>query len=134
MADIELKGLYDQKAREFATQGMGGTRFASDFVDAVNRAIRRINRDANLETPIDTIANTEGTIGLDDAYEDVLSALVTVNLIDCGHRIANDKVRDYDRLKAEIPGLIDSIRRDLLNAENDEDSDDGVIGIGVVAR
>lgn len=134
MADISLKGLFDQKQREFAVQGAGGSRFASDFVDSVNRAIRRINRDANLETPITAVANTEGSIALDEAYEDVLSAIVTVNLIDCGHRIANDKVRDYDRLKSEIPGLIDSIRRDLLNADNDLDSDDGVIGLGVVAR
>ncbi len=129
-----MQGLHDQKQREFATQGASLTRFASDFIDSVNRACRRINRDADLETPIPAISSTSGTLALDLAYEDVLSACVTVELMNCGQRAANDKLRDYDRLKAELPGLIDGIRRSLLEAEQAADPDDGVIGIGVVAR
>lgn len=130
MANIQLKGLYSQKQREFATQGAGTDNFALDFQDAVNRAIRRINRKADLETAISEISGVEGEVELDTAYEDVLSALVTVNLLECG-RPPRNRDFDYALLKREIPDLIDSIRTSLLNEEQADDPDDGVIGIGV---
>ena len=130
MANIRLKGLYTQQQREFATQGAGVDNFALDFQDAVNRAIRRINRQADLETAIAEISGTEGEVELDTAYEDVLSALVTVNLLECG-RPPRNRDFNYTLLKREIPELIDSIRTKLLNDEQASDPDAGVIGIGV---
>ena len=131
MANIQIKGLYEQKKREFSCQGAGLQRFDSDFIDAVNRSIRAINRKADLATPVVTIATTEGTILLDAAYEDVLSALVTRRLMDCGQRPQKPDDYQYVRLLNEESDLIDSIRQSLLNAEQDSDTDAGVIGLGL---
>ena len=131
MANIQIKGLYEQKQAEFASMGQGTSRFASDFINAVNRSIHAINRKADLETPIVTVASTEGVILLDAAYEDVLSTLVTRRLMDCGQRPKQPDNYDYSRMVQDEPDLIDSIRADLLNAEQDADPDAGVIGIGV---
>ena len=133
MSNIFLPGLYDQKTREFKTQGQGGVRFASDFLDAVNRAIRRINRDADLSTRITTVTNAEGTITLDDAYEDVLSDLVTVNLIEMGQKASPGAEIDYAQLVRGLPDKIDGIRRDIMNQASDADTDDSttdIIGLG----
>ena len=133
MSNIFLPGLYDQKTREFKTQGQGGVRFASDFLDAVNRAIRRINRDADLATRITTVTNAEGTITLDDAYEDVLSDLVTVNLIEMGQKASPGAEIDYAQLVRGLPDKIDGIRRDIMNQASDADTDDSttdIIGLG----
>jgi len=135
MSNIYLPGLYDQKTREFKTQGQGGVRFASDFLDAVNRAIRRINRDADLATRITTVTTTEGTITLDDAYEDVVSDLVTVGLIEMGQKASPGAEVDYAQLVRELPMKIDGIRRDIMNQASDSDTDDDTtdtIGLGAL--
>ena len=65
MANIRLTGLYDQKQREFSTQGAGLERFEKDFIDSVNYACKRISLEADLESAIAEIDNTEATLGLD---------------------------------------------------------------------
>lgn len=137
MADIALRGLYDQKSREFGTQGGGLIRFDSDFIDAVNRAINRINRDADLATRITRIDDVADTVdGLDEAYEDVLSDGVSLVLMQMGRRPAKGAEPLINSFEAKFAGGIMGIYTDLKNAENDAwdsttdaDYDSGTIGL-----
>ena len=134
MADIELSGLFQQKQREFKLEGAGLTRFTNDFIDAVNRSTKRINREANLETPISTIADTDDTVtGLDDKYEDVLSHLVSLNLLNIGQRPAKGGELEIPKMESEASDLISGIYFDLLNDQMAADADDestDIIGLG----
>lgn len=132
MADIILTTLFEQKKLEFHTEGQGGDRFRSDFLNAVNRAGRRINRDADLETRITEVTAVEGTIDLDETYEDVLSDIVTVNLVQMGQKVRRGTEDDYRQLVRQLPSKIDSIRQDIMNQAIDADTDDesDFVGLG----
>ena len=133
MSNIYLPALFEQKTLEFKTQGQGSTRFASDFLNAVNRAIRRINRDADLATRVSTVTQAEGTIGIDDAYEDIVSDLVTVNLVAMGQTMKAEKSNEYARMVRALPMAIDGMRRDIMNQAQDADTDDETDRIGLGA-
>ena len=134
MADIQLDGLFQQKQREFNLQGAGLTRFTSDFIDAVNRSVKRINREANLLVSISTVSSTDGVVsGLDEAYEDVLSLLVSLNLLKMGQRPAKGGELELPALEARASDAISQIYFDLKNDEQDADPDDettDIIGLG----
>ena len=133
MSDIILTSLYEQKKREFRTQGQGSERFEADMLDATNRAIHRINRDADLETAITRVTDLEATLGLDDKYEDVLSDLITVNLIDMGQRPARGEEVNYAALVRAMPDKIDGIRQDIMNKAIAADTTDEVSFVGLGA-
>jgi len=131
MADIELQALRDQKKAEFKTQGAGSDRFESDFVNAVNRSINRINIGADLATAITRIATAEDTVdGLDVRYEHILSDLITAELVKMGQRLSvkEASVRTREELDLEI----DSIRQDILHDRQDQDdADTGYDNVGL---
>ena len=133
MADLVLTTLFEQKKLEFRTQGQGSERFRSDFINAVNRAIRRINRDADLETRVSTVTQAEGTIGIDDAYEDVVSDIVTDELVKMGQKPSPGSERDYDLLNRSLPNRIDAIRQDIMNIAIEADTDDETSYVGLGA-
>ena len=134
MADIQLSGFFQQKQREFKLEGAGLTRFTSDFIDAVNRSTKRINREANLETPISAVANTDDPVtGLDEKYEDVLSHLVSLNLLQIGQRPAKGGELEIPKMESDASVLIAGIYFDLINEDQDADTDDDttdIIGLG----
>ena len=134
MANIILTTLFEQKKREFHTEGQGNDRFRADFLNAVNRAGRRINRDADLETRITAVNSVEGTVALDETYEDVLSDLITVNLIQMGQKVRSGSEDDYRQLVRQMPNKIDSIRQDIMNQAIDDDTDDesDFVGLGAL--
>lgn len=124
MADIDLRGLLDQKKQEFATQGAGDARFAQDFLNAVNRAIGQINRKADLETRITIVETIEdGVTGLDAKYEDVLSAGVSYHLLLIGRRPAKGAEPLLAFVRNEFYAGIDEIRVDIMNLAMDADTD-----------
>jgi len=131
MADIDLKELFQQKQREFGTEGSGITRFENDFVSAVNYATSRISRQADLETRIAKVTKPEGDVDLSDEYEDVLADLATLRLIQFGHRM-RDKDFDTREIRETMDRRIDSIRQSILNqaVESDTDNESDFIGLG----
>lgn len=134
MADIQLDGLFQQKQREFNLQGAGLTRFSSDFIDAVNRSVKRINREANLVTAISTVFSTDGTVsGLDEKYEDILSMLISLNMMKMGQRPAKGGELELPALEAKASDAIAQIYFDIVNNAQDADPDDettDIIGLG----
>lgn len=137
MADIQVKALFDQKQREFKVQGAGNDRFESDFIDAVNRAGRRINRDADLSDRITQITDTSETttVNLDLDYEDVLSDGITLNLVQMGQRPAKGAEGRIKQLDEIFADGINSIRQDILHDRQDSDTDDDTydnVGLGAL--
>lgn len=125
MANIVLSGLFEQKQREFNMQGNGVQGFKSDFIDGVNFATRRINRDADLESRISIVTSTEDSVALSDEYTDVLSDLVTLHLINAGQRPrGGDDARSVTDIDRSMPLRIDAIRRDILNQAQEADTGD----------
>jgi len=135
MADIDLKELFNQKEREFKSEGNGLVRFEKDFTSAVNWSIGKINRQANLSPRISKVTSPSGTVELDDEYMDVLSDAVTLRLIQFGQRMRNDDI-DVKIIAATIDENIDMIRQDILNALIDADTDDetSYVGIGALGN
>ena len=135
MADISLQTLYEQKSREFNVQGAGLTRFESDFLNATNRAINRINRDADLEDEISAVSGIEDTVtGLDEEYEDVLSDGISLYLCFAGQRPAKGAETQVGLLEARFVEGISSIFYKIINDVQNEDSDDetSIIGLGAL--
>jgi len=132
MSDVNLQGLFASKKREFKVLGSSLDRFELDFIDAVNRSINRINIAANLSTEISRVSGVTDTVtGLAEAYEHVLSDLVTYNMIKQGQRI-KDGVSPTEE---ELADAIDSIRQDILNDSQAADTDDDTssnVGLGVL--
>lgn len=132
MADVKLEALRDQKKSEFKTQGAGNDRFESDFINACNRAINRINIGADLATAISRVETVEDTAtGLDVRYEHVFSDIVTYELVKMGQRLSDKEGRVMT--KAELDEEIDSIRQDILHDLQDSDTDDDTysnVGLG----
>ncbi len=133
MADIQLTGVYSQIQRRFGVAGAGLTRFEEDFISAANSSIARINADADLETRIPPIGSTGDTVALDDAYVHVLLASITFEMCGLGQRPAKGDEANIDRLEARLPGLIDSIRSDIMNRAQDADVDDEESRVGLGA-
>jgi len=131
MADIDIQTIFNDKAREFKSEGSGSLRFESDFVSAVNAATRRINRQADLETRIGLVSKPNGTIGLSDEYQDVVEDLVTLGLVQRGQRQRNE---DFDivEIRRTIDERIDMIRQDILNQAQEADTGNtgDFVGIG----
>ena len=135
MADINLTGVASQLARRFKQPGSGTVRFQQDLIDATNDALRRINRNADLETRVSSVTKMEGTLtGMDEAYTDVLVDLITVNLIEQGQRPLARMETEVARMKRTMDFRIDEIRWDILNQAQNDDTDNEVdfVGLGAV--
>ena len=133
MANMQVQSLYAQKKREFAMVGNGTERFELDFLDALVRALRTINRRCNLATRITYPTSTEQTVALDEDYEDVVGDVVTVNLVQMGQKLKQGSELDYKVLVASIPRRIDEIRTDIINQAQDSDTDDETDFVGLGA-
>jgi len=129
MANIVLVPLYEQKQREFGVQGGGLTRFRDDFYDAVNRAINRINRDADLETRIPRVTTSSATVALDEKYEDVLSDGISLYMHFGGSRPTKGAEMLVPMIDARFKEGISRLYFDLFNLRQDADATDIVIGI-----
>ncbi len=130
MADIILTPLFDQKKRQFRTEGGGSTRFEKDFIDATNASIYKMNRRANLATAITTVANTDDTVtGLDEAYKDVLADGITAQLLLFGHRAAKGFEGQVTSSASRFDEGITEMFFDLINDRQDADETDDVINI-----
>ena len=132
MANLQLDALYDQKQREFATQNSGGTRFQSDFLDATNRSINVINRDADLATRISRIDSIEDSVALDAKYEDVLSDGITKHLLLMGRRPAKGAEQLVRSRAAMFEAGVSGIQTDIRNLAQAADTSDesDFIGLG----
>lgn len=134
MADIALRALYDQKAREFGTQGAGLARFDADFIDATNRAINRINRGADLSTRITRVDDLNDEVtGLDEDYEDVLSDGISLNLMLMGRRPPKGAEAIIQVLESRFSGGIAEIFFENINDQQNADTDDDtydIFGLG----
>lgn len=135
MADINLKGLYQQKQREFNTVGQGTSIFPADFIDAVNNITAQINLQADLATPISRVAGEEDTVvGMDVAYLPVLSNGVSLELLRMGQRPApgaegTPKVLQK-LLDAGISQIYFKIKNDIQASNAAGTTTTDVIGLG----
>jgi hypothetical protein len=131
MANIDLKGLYDQMARQFGTQGAGLDRFESDFVDAVNYAISRLNRSADTSSSIAQISSKEESVVLDkERYLDGFAALVATNLIYMGRRPAKGAEKLVRQWESKSQDFMWLYFASLINDRQEDDEDDSIIGLG----
>lgn len=123
MADIQLSSVYRYIKSRFNTEGAGLTRFEEDFLDSVNLATRRINREADLETRISMVSDPNEELDLSDEYLDVLCQCISYYLTDMGQRPARG---DEARIptEADITRLINGIRRDIQAQAQEADTDD----------
>jgi len=131
MANIGIQSVFEDKQREFKMEGAGSDRFERDFIAALNTATRRINRQADLETRISMTTQISSTLALSDEYQDVVEDLITIKLIQLGHRRRNEDA-DISRLDRDIDDRIDMIRQDILNQaqEGDTDNELDLVGLG----
>jgi hypothetical protein len=129
MANIVITPLFEQKQREFNVQGQGSIRFRDDFYSSLNRAINRINRDADLETRIARISTSSSTVALDEKYEDILSDGVSLYLHFSGSRPTKGAEALIPMLESRFRDGIARLYSDLFNLRQDADSTDIVIGI-----
>jgi hypothetical protein len=131
MATLAIQSLYDQKKREFAVNGSSQARFQLDFLDAVNRAVRKINLRANLSTALTTVADLDDSITTDsDDWEFVVSDLVSDELVRMGQRPAKGVVL---RTETELREEIDLVRTNVLQTRTDADTGDSLydnVGLG----
>lgn len=135
MADIQLAGIYDSKKDEFGTMGAGISRFQTDFIDATNRSINRINRKADLSSRISRISKTEDSVTLDEKYEDVLSDGITLYLIHAGRRPAKNAETLVNIVQSRFLDGIDEIRQDIMNLASTSDTSDDttdLVGLGAL--
>ena len=126
MANISVQGLLEQKRRQFRTDGAGSRRFELDFTDALNMATSSINVGADLASRILKIADasSDTTINLSDDYIDIVSKLLTIELIELGQRPASGQEDDFRDLARQKNSLINRIAFDLRNQSQASDTDD----------
>ena len=124
MANISLDSTYQADLNRFVMMGVDSPRFKSDWISAVNKTINKINRGADLETRVTRITGTEGTMALDDAYDDVVQTGVTIYLIMAGQKLQKNETVDLRLLKLQFEDEIDDIRQNILNIAVEADSDD----------
>lgn len=121
MATIAVQSLYDQKIREFFVSGSSQDRFQLDFIDAVNRSLRRINIRANLAAPLTTVSYLSDNITIDNAdFEFIIADLVTDELVRMGQRPAKGVII---RTISELAEEIDLIRQTALHVRQDADGE-----------
>jgi len=135
MADISLRGVYDSAQRAFQKDGSGSARFEQDFINAVNRSINCINRDADLETSITRVTDADDDVtGLDVRYEDVLFEGIVYFLMKAGQKPAKGFERHLSHVKNAFWAGIDSLMCDLRHDQQDTNgtADDtyDIIGLG----
>lgn len=136
MADILLAGVYDAAMRSFHTQGQGSERFERDFIDATNRSINYINRNADLETRIARIDATDDTVELDEDYEDVLFDGIVYHLLRAGQKPARGFERQiqhvWDVFVAGVSSIQTDLRNDLQDSQGSDDDTYDIIGLGAL--
>ena len=133
MANISLYSLYTQKQSEFGMLGAGGARFDVDFITATNRAINKINRDADLSSVITRVDDKEDTVGLDEKYEDILSDGISFNLMKMGRRPARGAESLVASLERNFVDGIESLYNMLKNDQQNADTSDNtydIVGLG----
>jgi hypothetical protein len=133
MANIAIERLYARAKDTCNTQGGGAGRFDRQFVDSVNDAAARINRQADLETRITRISSTTGTLALSDEYEDVVFILMVQGLRFAGQRVRKEMIPWIEKQMQEIDDKIDDIRQDILNQAVEDDTDDETDFVGLGA-
>ena len=125
MSNINVEGLFNQKKRQFRLDGSGSRRFEEDFIDALNMTASAINVGADLSTRISHITSTDGvTINLSNAYLDIVSKLLTIELIELGQRPASGQENDFRDLARQKNSLINRITFDIRNQAQAADSND----------
>lgn len=131
MADITVASIYDQISGTFKVGGT--TRFDRDFLNALNSATARINREAALSTRITRVSDRSGTIGLSDDYWDVVIAGVVVEMVKLGNRPQGDMEGFVMQAEERFTQACHSMWADSINqrmaADPDDESDD-IIGLG----
>jgi hypothetical protein len=132
MANINVTTVYEQLGRTFRNPGV--TRFEQDFISAFNMTTRIINRRADLETAIDMIDGTSGTIGLDDVHYDVLVNGLMFNLAHLGHRpekgMENAVAESEERFHKGIESLWFYVVNQKQHENGDDDATNDIIGLG----
>ena len=129
MADIVLQSCFNSAKGAFKVEGAGSTRFKENFITAVNRAAKKMYRDANLEDAITAVDNIADTIEIDDAYEDVLNLGIIYNLIQLGQRPAKGLEVTARNAKEDFEEAIGMMYVQLTNDDQSDTSND-IIGLG----
>jgi hypothetical protein len=135
MANIRNNALFEQKSGEFRTRGGSMDRFREDYVNCVNDVIALINLEADLETAIAMISDTEGTIGLSDLYRYPFTQLVSMRLFEQGQRPTKGGEDFYRALQVGRGDYVDECRQGIVNAASDADDDDDttdIVGLGAL--
>jgi hypothetical protein len=135
MANINNDVMYKQKEREFKALGARIDRFKEDYVDCVNDVIAYVNLNADLETAVGEIANTEGEIGFDNLYRYPFSQLLSLRLFVQGQRPTKGGEQFYADLKRDEQDYVDQFRQGIVNAATAADEDDdttSIIGLGAL--
>jgi len=135
MADIILSAVYDAAQRAFSKEGSGSSRFEQDFINACNRSINRINRDADMATRVSRVTNTDDTVtGLNVDYEDVLFEGITYHLMKAGQKPARGYEKQLPHVEASfelgIAGIQTDIRNDQQDTNGSDDDTYSIIGLG----
>jgi len=129
---LAVQDLFRAKQRELSQPagGTAGTRFAEDFVLAVNRSLSRLTADCNLATALTHITATDATITeLDASDEYILSAGVTHHMLYMGYG------REKADVKAAQDAWDDAVATYAMNAVHDlmADDDNDVVGLGAIS-
>ena len=135
MANLVLRRIYEQKSREFATQGQGSTRFENDFIDAWNYCAGLINVRADLSSEVNYVTDVESDTGLDQKFGYVVDAGLTFQLMKMGRRPAKGSEAIAERAALSWPDIVDDIRQNIVNVASHADTDDDttdIIGLGTL--
>ena len=129
MSNINLQSVFNSALGQFKVEGAGSSRFKDNFVTAVNRTTKKLNREANLASAINAVNVVSTTLIMDDKYEDVLNLGIIYNLIQLGQRPAKSLEITARKAREDFEDAIGMVYTDIIN-DNQEDADNDVIGLG----
>lgn len=130
MADVAAEDFANSVAAAFATSA-SNTSFASDLVRAINASINDINQRGDQTSQIDRVSSLEGSIGVDEDYEDMLLNGCIYHLTKRGRRFSASDTKAVPSLSEWRAIFNESIGQYYMDVVNDVDTTTtDLIGLG----
>lgn len=130
MADVLVANVKTILGRMFPSHGSGSDTWATDFVNAINLAIRDINTQNDLDTSISEIEGSENTVtDCDQKYASALIYRSAVHMMAMGRRPAKNSEKLFKMYKDQSIEAMDDMWWDLVHDRQEDDDEDDIIGL-----
>ena len=133
---LYLQTLYENAVRSFSTNATD-TRFAANFVTAVNFSLDELSRCGHLTAALAHIDATDSNVtGMDEEHSDIMAAGVAYHLMEMGHGMTarnGPALMDRALVRWELKQgdwMIDKSRDDQDDVDDDGNPEADIIGLG----